>query len=171
MRTETEVKKKTWEMPEKFLKAWLKALRSGDYQQGESSLFHILDDLEDPKDKGERFCCLGVAGDVCNVPRNLMDRFGEFSEASSECKEIVPHLEKMPDILIEVSQNLNKPLLSNFLMQMNDGLRKTNIDIFLGQYPEAQISSKIQDKVHDKGTHYCSFEEIAEFLEQNVEGV
>lgn len=51
---------------DKELKAkWVKKLRSGEYQQGQNYLFF-----------DGKFCCLGVLGDVCGVPRDLMYELG-----------------------------------------------------------------------------------------------
>jgi hypothetical protein len=44
--------KKAFEMPKEFLEKWLKALRSGEYKQGEDLLYN-------PKEQS--YCCLGVA--------------------------------------------------------------------------------------------------------------
>ena len=37
---------------------WIKALRSGEYMQGRKVL-----------KEGDLYCCLGVAAEVCNLPR------------------------------------------------------------------------------------------------------
>lgn len=41
-------------------KKWIKALRSGKFEQGFGKLCH-----------DGKYCCLGVAAEVCNVPVNL----------------------------------------------------------------------------------------------------
>jgi hypothetical protein len=47
-------------LPKAFRDAWLKALRSGAYQQGIGVLRQRGDDNKD------YFCCLGVAADICD---------------------------------------------------------------------------------------------------------
>lgn len=43
----------------KLKKEWVKALRSGDYEQGKWNLCQ-----EFPSDEGPKFCCLGVLCDI-----------------------------------------------------------------------------------------------------------
>jgi hypothetical protein len=50
----------TEKLPAAFKKKWLKALKSGKYIKGTGLLKQI--------DNGEtKWCCLGVAGDICGV--------------------------------------------------------------------------------------------------------
>ncbi len=58
-------KVKPWlkkKLPKRFKDRWVKALRSGNYKQGTGILF---------SEHGE-FCCLGVAGDMCGIPRTTL---------------------------------------------------------------------------------------------------
>jgi hypothetical protein len=51
---------------------WLKALRSGKYEQGQGTLVSSF---------GTQFCCLGVLGDVCGVSLSTMYGIGYLSLA------------------------------------------------------------------------------------------
>lgn len=79
-------------MPAKTKAKWLKALRSGDYQQAQNTLFD-----------GKGYCCLGVLQQVCDgkvesreltedIPavmpsiawyeaHNVVDAFGEYGDS------------------------------------------------------------------------------------------
>lgn len=52
---------KPFSLPRGFAEKWVKALRSGNYEQGKNYLLNIIN-------KGKKYCCLGVATDICNVP-------------------------------------------------------------------------------------------------------
>lgn len=54
-----------------FKAKWVAALRSGEYKQGESNLYFQPNDT---------YCCLGVAGAICGVPKELMNRNPFFFE-------------------------------------------------------------------------------------------
>jgi hypothetical protein len=45
-------------LPKAFKNKWLKALRSGEYKQGDGKLWNKKDNT---------YCCLGVAGKLCGV--------------------------------------------------------------------------------------------------------
>jgi hypothetical protein len=58
-------------MDKKTKNKWVKALRSGDYQQGQCSLRKILNEgdvnqvtRKEVKERTETFCCLGVLCDI-----------------------------------------------------------------------------------------------------------
>jgi hypothetical protein len=52
-------------LPEEFKKKWVAALRSGEYKQGRDYLYDPFDD---------QYCCLGVAGAVCGVDKEVMKK-------------------------------------------------------------------------------------------------
>jgi hypothetical protein len=65
---------------------WTKALRSGDYNQGQCYLFST-DNYQN-----ERFCCLGVLADVCKVGKQADTLFSKegFTFASGLCNDRLP---------------------------------------------------------------------------------
>lgn len=76
------------EITDDTIRAWIKALRSGEYKQGKALLNYI--DLDD---KETKHCCLGVLCDILEVPKTKeyksdlnMERFvyhfGSINEAS-----------------------------------------------------------------------------------------
>jgi hypothetical protein len=50
-----------------FKKKWLEALRSGKYKQGKNVLYDAETNC---------FCCLGVAGDLCEIPKEKLIEVG-----------------------------------------------------------------------------------------------
>jgi len=56
-------------LPVVFKRKWVKALRSGDYEQGKGWL------LDDGK-----YCCLGVAGQICGAPKKILLTDSEMVE-------------------------------------------------------------------------------------------
>jgi hypothetical protein len=73
--------KKKYELPKAFLKKWLKALRSGKYQQGKSSL-RIADYDYDSNKSFFLYCCLGVG---CEVSGAIPIHCGFISKESQKC--------------------------------------------------------------------------------------
>lgn len=62
------MKKEYPKLPKAFKNKWIKALRSGDYKQGEDLLKAQQYTEDGIKIKGEyKYCCLGVAGDICGA--------------------------------------------------------------------------------------------------------
>ena len=55
-------------MKKQIKEKWVKALRSGSYQQGRHQLACASDD-------GVEFCCLGVLKECLGMPRNYQARF------------------------------------------------------------------------------------------------
>lgn len=68
-------------MEKKLKTKWVKALRSGRYEQGNSYLKF-----------GHKFCCLGVLGAVCKIPLNELDGVAMPSELRPSIREKYPHL-------------------------------------------------------------------------------
>lgn len=55
---------KRYRLPKEFTEKWLKALRSGKYEQGTFKLY---------KEEDNSYCCLGVAGNICGVSNRSMN--------------------------------------------------------------------------------------------------
>lgn len=87
-------------LEKKFKKAWVKALRSGLYEQGKGTL----------KDAEGKMCCLAVAGTICGVTN--------FNNQSVFQKgEGIKGISKVPKELIGASWEND---LVNKLTSMND---------------------------------------------------
>lgn len=96
-------------LPKKFKAKWLKALRSGKFQQSRNG--NLVDD--------EGYCCLGVAGVVCGVSDKRMADCAFLSRRENGIK-----------VLKTVEKALKQPILDNPLDSveaelacMNDGTR------------------------------------------------
>ena len=86
-------------LPPKFKTKWLKALRSGEYEQGESDLFNK---------KTNTYCCLGVACNIAGHQKSL-----EIYEES--------YIDKMPARNVPAMlRGLNDDTAPSLLADMND---------------------------------------------------
>lgn len=93
-------------LPEEFKQKWVAALRSGEHKQCKSSLYdRSLDG----------YCCLGVAGLVCDVPKETMDGKAYFCIDSDTDTRLRP-MNGYPEIL---ATDLNSDVRSR-LSTMND---------------------------------------------------
>lgn len=64
-----------------FKKQWITALKSGKYKQGKGSLYQPYKNT---------FCCLGVAGQICDIPLNdLMCNSFLYSFSSNKIPELL----------------------------------------------------------------------------------
>lgn len=86
---------------------WVRALRSGDYKQGQGSL---LD--------GGRFCCLGVLADLA-----VEDGVGEWGERENYECDGLPDIGSLPPAVQKWSGlRTNNPLLGDaHAITLNDG--------------------------------------------------
>jgi len=57
-------------LPKRFKDKWLKALRSGEYTQGDSLLYN----------DNNQYCCLGVGAVICGVPKIEILNFSYIGE-------------------------------------------------------------------------------------------
>jgi len=90
-------------LPKKFKEKWLKALRSGGYEQGRTVLH---------SNKDNTYCCLGVACDISGIDNETMDR--NTSIPSNSDFKNVPY--------IITSSHVSN--ISNELIGKNDGMGK-----------------------------------------------
>jgi hypothetical protein len=95
-------------LPKAFKKKWLKALRSGDYQQGEAYL------KNKSWDEATEYCCLGVACEVAGAKIN-MKKYPNFIESGCGIRGI----KKVPKVLIGGEDNK----VTDRLASMNDSGR------------------------------------------------
>lgn len=98
-------------LPPKFKAKWLKALRSGEFEQGTRRLH-----------KDGKYCCIGVA---CKVAGYSDDRIGDYGTVDDDS-----NLAKVPNVLnSNRSPNVaNNPLLrtvTGTLINLNDSQDKT----------------------------------------------
>jgi hypothetical protein len=106
------VMKYTKEMQKVNRKRWVEALRSGEYEQGQSFL-----------NKNNKFCCLGVLCEIVGVekeyiPTNYLFSYGEEKSISACSKEVM-------DV---VGLNDTLGMYNNYsasLANLNDGLGKS----------------------------------------------
>lgn len=94
-------------LPKAFKNKWIKALRSGEYKQGENQLHNQFDNT---------YCCLGVACRIMHPRKELNS--GVISSALSNLKGV-----KVPEILkgeFDSTYDDYNPLVEK-LVNMNDG--------------------------------------------------
>lgn len=107
-------------MDKKTKKEWLKALRSGEYKQGDGALRKEDDDCG-----GEKFCCLGVLCDLIE-PNQWRQVNGEWRNGSASQDGGMPR-EGLQDKL-GLSRKINRSGVTNQtiaekLAAMNDNGR------------------------------------------------
>lgn len=89
-------------LPKRFKKQWLKALRSGEYEQGRHEL----------KRTDNTYCCLGVAGEIVGCSNKHLLRKSVFPMKTTSAI-----IQKVPEILrgsVDVNPVVGK------LTKMND---------------------------------------------------
>ena len=104
--------KKTFELPEKFGKKWLKALRSGDYKQATGILYDHNKD---------GYCCLGVACKL-EYPLHYLKNKDNYQYGATITKgyqqdQLKYNLNKIPKQLKGTSHSND---LVSILIDMND---------------------------------------------------
>lgn len=100
-----------YKLPKRFKEKWLKALRSGEYKQGETFLFNNLENS---------YCCLGIAGSICGLKNKSLSCGSLYTEEGGFSKYQIKKIEKvLPEILIGDFDNYIVARLAN----MNDSGR------------------------------------------------
>jgi hypothetical protein len=130
--------KNKYSLPWRFKKAWIKALKSGDYIQGTGALMHEEKVYKDDGitltgDYITSYCCLGVACAVAGVPEDEID--GEFID------DWRIKYESVPDVLQGVAEDNE---LAKVLSNMNDNCS------------------------NDEDRHRFSFTDIADWIDHNI---
>lgn len=132
-------------LPREFAEKWIKALKSGEYKQGRHTLYDNVDDEK-------VYCCLGVACLVGGATEeDLLDYYGDPSEKIEE--EYQQNI--TPEELWDESD------LAFLCYNMNDGLTFNSTSYM-------KRKELIQQYIGDR-TEPFTFEEIADWLEKNVE--
>ena len=93
---------------------WLKALRSGEYKQGNGRLYTA------PQYEGQdhNFCCLGVLENLYCLKKNLTFGYGDNAYHSEKCGEwagFPPFIENQ-----QGQRMMDNPVAAT-LVEMNDG--------------------------------------------------
>ena len=102
--------KHKYSLPWRFKKAWIKALKSGDYIQGTGTLREQKEITPTGNNKVS-YCCLGVACIVAGIPEEFID--GEWIEYQQDGFDY----EKVPEVLHGVADSNE---LAKVLSEMND---------------------------------------------------
>jgi len=132
----------------KFLLKWIKALRSGEYDQGNSNLYHYLND---------EYCCLGVACHLLDIFNDKLNMLEYPHQIGGE------HLDLLPTVIVESHWE-------KFFANLNDGhvySTKTSPDSleeFAVEMCRIFNIGKEQDGLIRLGMH--TFEEIADIIEK-----
>jgi len=146
--------KKLYELPREFAEKWLAALRSGEYQQGRGTLVHMRYKDNTATVGTPEYCCLGVACRIEGIdPEAMVDR--GFPE------DIMALTVKVPTSIFgpHIDNDTSIPSLGGVLGALNDG---------------NEINTKVKDEegidiiINPEEKKY-SFEEIADWIEANVE--
>jgi hypothetical protein len=124
-------------LPEDFKQRWVAALRSGQYEQGTQ----VLCDSENGP-----VCCLAVAGLVCGLTRDEMQR-----------QTMVPLMEAdgMPSHKLNLLNRANEVGYPKMLREGVDGLMSIGGKL-----------ARMNDGCDGERKH--SFSEIADWIEQNL---
>ena len=140
---------KYWEMPKEFGEKWIATLRSGKYEQSHSAL---------KDNKG--YCCLGVACAMVGIEDEKLDSL----ELIVNIDEGID-LSGIPDILI---QDIDDNNLVEILTEFNDGISLIKLNSIRVQYSNLKFRKELELE-ESKTKVYFSFEEIADFIEDNIE--
>jgi hypothetical protein len=148
---------KTFKLPKEFTEKWLKALKSGKYEQGTEQL--VTGD--------NKYCCLGVACSILGINDNEISTSTYIQPHNNEShyldEEIYNSLlEKGIPIELTGADNFTLP---SILSNLNDNLHYTKYLSLVKQYPNL-VFNKIPEE--NKSVQY-SFKDIVKFIKTNVE--
>jgi hypothetical protein len=130
---------KRYKLPREFTKEWLTALRSGKYEQTSGSLYNIQD---------QGYCCIGVAAKIKYPLHYLKNKSNKYAGVLQGNKK---------SILQENKKSIcsdTKYKLSKIPQELKGNVHANN------------FVSQLVNLNDDEG---YSFEEIAEWIEKNVE--
>lgn len=89
---------KRFPFPAKIRKQWIRALKSGEYDQGRDLL------LSRDGTESDKYCCLGVLGRVMNVPLQDLHVFGMLSNIPDRNKKCIRLITKYANpVVLEMS--------------------------------------------------------------------
>jgi len=101
-------------LPKKFKEKWLKALRSGEYEQGDLNLY-----------LNGYYCCIGVAGHICGISNRAMKSKSLFQGVDFHSKTLKKYQKLLPDIFITLDPIAATDSLLKKFANMNDGHRES----------------------------------------------
>lgn len=157
-------------LPKAFTLKWIKALRSGKYTQGDEYL--CKEYRIDENTMGCYHCCLGVAVELLEkIPYPIMDiniiGEDEFDETEIEGWIHSGYPKELIDFRNELGISNAVPIL---FASLNDG---TNLSYLKNKYCERLFADGIPEyllnRIDSTGGIKLSFEEIADFIEQEFE--
>lgn len=152
---------KTFKLPKEATEKWLKNLRSGEYSQTSDSLVEVTNKGRVLAPCG--YCCLGVA--LVGVGVNPLDIAG-YGEPHSLIENDV--IEDYPKDYPFKEANIREEELERMLMTLNDGFTSTNYKNWIARFPSL-IFSELPGQSENNSLISYSFDQIAEFIETNVE--
>lgn len=94
----------------KLKEKWVKALESGEYEQGRYSLISRSD-----IDGSHAYCCLGVLGVICGVSENILNKYTTLEH--SDIKKQAPSI---PNSFLGKDVDNN---LTQYFYRKNDGVQ------------------------------------------------
>jgi len=145
-------------LPKEFAEQWLAALRSGEYIQGDGYLAQSQRDEEAKVIPNAPFCycCLGVGAKICKIEENLLEQ----REYTSDVWEDVPEPIR------------GETFVSHILSSLNDGLAKDGYEKAISDgfiFRKEVIHHLIPNEVDKYYRVRFSFEQIADFIQDNIE--
>jgi hypothetical protein len=148
---------KHFELPKEFATKWLEDLRSGEYEQARHHLY--IDGA---------YCCLGVACVQFLKGRNIEELLVKATyNTVSEPLELFPTIEEdFPKSIYTINPSISELNLGAVLSKFNDGIDRLSLGELLIRYPNIYFNCVEYD---ENGKITYTFEEIADFIEINVE--
>ena len=156
---------KTFKLPKDFTEKWLENLRSGKYSQGRNYLMQV-EISENGDINNKKFCCLGIAClpyvEIEEFERTSLDYNLGYPVEYEDIRE----MKDFPEELLS-----HESMLPKILSYLNDGFYESLYKKYLKEFPHLiflRVPTIIKGDSESEPIQY-SFEEIAEFIEQNVE--
>ena len=103
-------------LPKRLKDKWIKALLSGKYKQGRESLCQL-----NSTTKEYEYCCMGVLGEICKVPREILMDHGIFIDITLDIPlQKRSSLKNIPLVLMEEYSSKGSSNLVTKLVVFND---------------------------------------------------
>lgn len=171
---------KTFELPNSFAYKWVTALRSGEYEQLEGQLIECSMDYNEENhtpiissSNTKKACCLGVAAVMCGATAEDLKTYGMPYEVNPSRLDEIKYPQELR-VKMDREHHPKTPL-PTLLATLNDGITLEYADNIKKEYPNVLFSKLPEDYYHpddpdgDEIKEYYSFEDIAKFIENNVE--
>lgn len=163
--------KKDFKLPKEFGIKWLEALRSGEYTQIPGKLVDVVENGAFDMDTedflvGDPFkgCCLGIGALICGAEHTQLGTAGLP-------EDVVEYLEGInyPSELSEETHYSQDLTLPTILAAYNDGDCEFEESTLSALYPNTKFEYHFNEHELRNEFNKLSFEEIANWVEQNVE--